>query len=317
MNPHFLQTSAWKHFQEALGRTTFEASGDGWHYMAVLEPGRFSRLYCPYGPTADSAASFKAALASLKVLAKKQGVHFIRIEPMAPLSPAALRRFGAVRARHSIQPQHTWCVDLTINEEDLLKNMNGNTRRFWQRGKEKYDISFRSSDDPADIEIFLDCIREVADRTGMRPHDDDYFRLQARTLLPLGAARLFITSVDGRPAAAILAYDTPTTRYYAHAAAHYEFHVQNVATVGIIFAMLEAKREGKTTFDLYGVAPPDAPADHPWQGFSRFKRTFGGAGVDYLGAWEIPVKPYWHRAYRLAGKAVAAKQALRRKLRRS
>lgn len=69
MNQHFLQSTAWQAFQESLGRTTFRDSGPGWEYLAILERSTGnSRLYCPYGPTADDEHSLAAALDSLAQL---------------------------------------------------------------------------------------------------------------------------------------------------------------------------------------------------------------------------------------------------------
>lgn len=318
MERHFLQSKAWQKFQTALGRQTFEAHGPGWHYLAILETGRFSRLYCPYGPTADSLESLIEALAALNQQAESLGVHCLRVEPQAPVTAAELRQLGAHRADHDVQPARTWRVDLRQSQTELLADFTSNNRRYWLNYKDAAGLGFRVSHDPADLALFLRPLHEVASRTGMRPHSDHYFKRQASSLLPGRHASLILADVKGEPAAAILAYDSPTTRLYAHAAAH-SAHTGNrvqANTGAVIFAMLDAKAAGKQWFDFYGVAPQGAPASHPWTGFTKYKQSFGGEAVDYLGSWDIPVRHNWYRLYKTAGRALHARHSVVRQLKR-
>src|SRR4051812_28493914 len=79
LQAHILQRHEWGRFQNALGRKTFYASGDMWSWLAVLERGRFgSRLYCPYGPTVQTAKALVAALEVLKACAKIAGAAYVR-----------------------------------------------------------------------------------------------------------------------------------------------------------------------------------------------------------------------------------------------
>ena len=64
----FLQSSAWKKFQDARGRVSYEASGEGWHYLAIHEPTRAGlRIYTPGGPLASDEASLQSALVTQQV----------------------------------------------------------------------------------------------------------------------------------------------------------------------------------------------------------------------------------------------------------
>ncbi len=329
MHPaHFLQTDAWKRFQEAQGNQTFEASTERWHWLAVLETGKFPRLYCPYGPTLASPTDLADAVTALKQQAAAVGAHYVRIEPQiagtdySQASDSAhaitqltseLTSAQAVRAPHSMQPEHTWHIPLIGDELDVLKNFSKTTRRYWLHDNSALGLSFRTSYNPEEIQIFLDAIHEVAARTGMRPHSDSYFSLQAKTLMPNKNACLLVAEVDGKPAATIIAFDSATTRSYAHAAAHYEFHKLQVSTLVVAYGIIEAQKIGKSYFDMYGIAPPDQP-NHPWSGFTRFKQSFGGFAVSYVGTWDIPVKTQWYRAYRAASQASTLRRQAQKKL---
>lgn len=295
---HFLQTNAWQQFQHALGRTSVSDNGDGWSYTAFLEKGSGNtRLYAPYGPTADSTDSLSTALASLKNQATKHGATFIRIEPTHPFRPDFLRQMGCKAVNYQqLNPAHTLVVGLDQSEEDILAQMSQNSRNLTRNYANK-GLRIVQSQDPSDISILTTLLHAVAARNNITPHSDDYFKKQAATLFPLDAARLFYTVYDEKPIAAALVYDSPTTRYYAHAAADDTYRKLSAGTALVGQMILDAKARGLTHFDLYGIAAPDQP-NHPWQGFTKFKKSFGGETITYGGAWDIPLKPLAYQAYR-------------------
>ena len=48
-----------------------------------------------------------------------------------------------------------------------------------------------------------------------------------------------------------------------------------------------------------GDEPPDQP-DHPWSGFTQFKRSFGGMLLTRAGTWDLPVRPWLYRTWSAA-----------------
>lgn len=300
---HFLQSDAWRAFQEALGRRTFIGTGKGWHYMAVLETGRANtRLYCPYGPVCNSPEAFDGALASLLALAKTQGATFIRVEPTEGIDAAELKRRGFKRVTYNqLQPAQTQVITLAgKTAEDVLADMVPSTRNRY-RNYQKKGMEIHESNDPADVELFLRFIKKVAKRTHLTPHSDDYFRMQVQALFPLGAGKLFYVTVDGQPAAASISFEGETTRSYAHAAADDDYRKLAPGTVLVAHMILDALAAGKERYDLYGIAPADDP-HHPWAGFTKFKQQFGGEPVQYAGTWDLPVQPlvyYGYRSYQI------------------
>lgn len=299
---HFLQSPAWQSFQKNLGRKTFRQSGEGWEYLAVLEQGnRNSRLYCPYGPTAKDQRALEEAIDSLKALGKKYDVTFLRIEPLNPIFEEYLSHQGWYRVTYqSLNPEHTSIISLAPDEDEIVSQMEQPVRNCY-RNYYKKDVHITSSVNPLDISLFLDLIHQVADRTGMQPHSDEYFQKQADTLFPIGAARLWYATHRGTVIASSLMYDSGDTRYYAHAAASSlpEYRKLNASTALLAEAIIDAKRHGLTWFDLYGIAPENSPKNHPWTGFTKFKQSFGGHDASYAGSWDLPIKtlPYW--AYRI------------------
>lgn len=297
---HFLQSAAWERFEDALGNPTRSGAGDGWHWRAAIETGRLStRAYAPYGPVAESAGALDGALAALERDARGRS-DFVRVEPTG-LPPDEARRVLEERGyRHTnpVQPENTWVLDLGIGEDALIAGMQASNRNR-HRNAAKRGLSVRESADPGDIAILLALLAPIAERKGITEHSDAYYTAQADALLPTGDARLFIVEYQDAPVAASFVYDGPTTRYYAHTAADAEHRKLQPGTVLVSTMIIDAARRGLAHFDFVGIAPEDQP-DHPWAGFSAFKKSFGGHPVHYVGTWEKPVNKTKYALYRAA-----------------
>ena len=300
---HFLQSPAWQAFQKQHGRKTFRQSGDGWEYLAILEKGtRNTRLYCPYGPHGNTQRAFEAALESLMALGRRLDVTFVRIEPVNSSYVRVVEKYGGRKVTYqSLNPEHTRIIDLSVSEDELVSSMAQPVRNCY-RNYHKKSIHVKTSIDPLDIDILSRLLHDVAARTGMRPHDDEYFWDQATALFPIGAAKLWYATYQDEPIAAALLYDGANTRYYAHAAASSlpEHRKLNAGTALVAEAIVDAKRQGLAYFDLFGIAPDDSSGNHPWVGFTKFKASFGGSEVSFGGTWDIPLNPlkYWvYRTY--------------------
>ena len=103
--------------------------------------------------------------------------------------------------------------------------------------------------------------------------------------------------IDDQPLAASICFDFGHTRYYAHSASDPDAGRRLGAGPRLLWQMIgDAKARGAATFDFWGVIPDDNPS-HPWAGFSRFKKAFGGRLLERAGTWELPVRMTRYRAY--------------------
>lgn len=311
---YFLQTSAWADFQRSLGRTVHQQSGPGWSFLAVEEKNPAGKvLYTPYGPVASSAEAFDAALAALVATARSCRAAFVRIEPVSAglEMPAAaeLSRRGLQPAPVNQQPELSWIVNLEGDFKDVLAAMKPVNRNLY-RNIHKKGVTFRTSQEPDDIRILLNFLHMTARRNGFKPQSDEYLTQVAASLMPAGAAMLFIAELHGGPIAAALAYDSADTRTYAHAALDDTHRKLSAGIPLLVTLMADAKDRGLKHVDLWGVAPADQPS-HKWAGFTAFKKSFGGHEVAYPGTWDLPVKKLRYNAYQLARKLRDRLRALR------
>ena len=128
---------------------------------------------------------------------------FVRIEPVtagftAAEADAVLRGRGLQPAPANQQPELSWIVDLDRDFKDVLADMKPANRNLY-RNIHKKGVTFRSSQDPAEIAVLLEFLHMTAARNGFKPQSDEYLSQVARSLMPAGAATLFIAELEGRP----------------------------------------------------------------------------------------------------------------------
>jgi hypothetical protein len=293
-----LQGRSWAQFQQALGREIVWAEGDGWSWLGVVTEGRGVRyLHAPYGPTVRDAAALTTALTSLKSAAATLELDFVRCEPVG-VGETVVAEAGMVGAK-MMQPQHSLILDLTKSEDELRTALSSGHRNAIN-GADRRGLRFTLTQDPSSSQTFIQLMNQTASMRGFRAHEEDYYRVMLKTLMPLGAATVGLAEYDKKVMAAAIFLDDNQTRIYAHAGTDPEARKLQAAVPLVWEAVLEARAQGLKRFDLWGIAPDYAPDSHPWAGFTRFKRSFGGTEVSYAGTWELPIKRVKFKLYRLA-----------------
>lgn len=122
-----------------------------------------------------------------------------------------------------------------------------------------------------------------------------------------------VTDPDHKPEvlAAGLVFDDKDTRYNLQGAQSdlgRKYHATGLLTLQMI---LDSKlKRHQRIFDFWGIAPEGAGPDHPWAGFTAFKKTFGGTEVHYAGTWDIVLD---NRKYHLYQALRRLNRSLRRK----
>jgi lipid II:glycine glycyltransferase (peptidoglycan interpeptide bridge formation enzyme) len=232
-----------------------------------------------------SGAGLDAALAAVSELAAEVGADQARVEPVGEVTEQALRERGWRRAAKDVQPSLTWVKELRGTSEDLLRDMYKSNRVRYRTAAQR-GLSFEVSREPGDVEVFIDMVHEVAARTRIAPHRDEYYRTMARALMPREAMTLYLARYEGDPVAGVVVFDGPAVRYTVHSGSFPVARKLHAASPLRTQIILDAHAAGKRWLDFWGVAPADQP-DHRWAGFTRFKQSFGGDYLRYAGTWEL------------------------------
>ena len=296
MNIPITQSEAWHQLQSDLKEKSHLVSEQNYHYLAIIKhtpTGNY--LYCPYGPCYADKNGFNQALESLTELAKAENAFFIRIEPQDP----EFKNYKPKNAKksHDLNPKETWLLALQGSDDDLKAKPPSRLLRYY-RGAEKKGITIETSKDPSDIHYLLDLQKALAKEKGISTFSEHYLA----TELQQPFATLYLVKHEGKVIAAGLVFDDDTTRYNLQGAQSDEgrkLHATGILTIKLI---LDAKAKDLKIFDFWGIAPEGAPADHPWAGFTNFKKTFAGYEKDYAGTYDIVLSPAKYKAYGLLRK---------------
>lgn len=299
MNRHFLQSEEWLSFQKSLGNEIFSIVRDDYEISAVLKHTSFGNyLYCPYGPNLKNKQALCDCKEELQAIARQTKSFFVRVEPTLRIEPDFFKSLGFVKS-FNLNPEATWVLDLDIDEKDLLKGIEKERTRYW-RGRDKRGMKIRVSKDPADIDILYDFLKSCADENNWVGESKEYLINE----LNQDFAMLYILELEKEgqptvPLAASLMFDDETTRFYGHSANSPEPQHKKLRANGVLLvqAILDAKNAGKSHFDFWGITT-SVDKNHPWAGFTKFKKSFSGRPVVYSGTWDLPVNTLQYSAYR-------------------
>lgn len=297
MNVPITQSTAWQKLQDDLGETSFFVREPDFQYLAILKPTPVGNyLYLPYGPVAETAKGFKNALASLVSLAKEKTAIFIRIEPQAPEMAKFLPK--TAKKVKDLNPKETWLLDLTENDDELKAKLPSRLLRY-HRNLAKNGLKIVKTTDKEQITELLTLQKSLAKEKGINTFSEHYLK----TELAQPFATLYLVKYQNpetnreETVAAGLVFDDETTRYNlqgAQSATGKKLHATGILTIELI---LDAKAKNLKTFDFWGIAPENAPASHPWYGFTSFKKTFAGSEKSYVGTHDLVLNPAKYHFY--------------------
>lgn len=298
------QSLEWKKYQESLGRTTsvytvirdpLSVTDNGKlkteNFLATAlvvidrTTGGLSTWDCPRGPLSGSTELIERIISD----AKKEGCMSLYVSPSVPLS--TLNSQLSISSRHQ-QPEATRILDLTLTDEQLLAQMHQKGRYNINVAK-KNNVRIERSND-------IDAYYTLAQKTGKRDAFGIPSKKQLRAFLehlPDSFLLLAYTSSessgssDSSPISGLIGVYWNGTGIYYYGASDYEHRALMAPYLLQWEAIQLCKKAGCRTYDLLGVAPADAQADHPWNGISDFKSKFGGTVISYPPEQEITLKP--------------------------
>lgn len=256
--------------------------GEWWHVPAGLAGG-------------DVAAVLEASTA-IAALARARGAFFLKIEPrLGPEAAEALLGAGYRRTVRIVPNPSTVLVDVSGTEQELFARIGKKARNSITRaGRDGIEVARVPASDE-NCAAFFALLRETAaGRFVLRA--EGYYRGFWQGFARAGEGQMFFATRDGELLAGAFAIALGAKTTYKDGAS-----IRDKSAYGASHALQWevlrwANERGATVHDLCG-APPAARADdaeHPLHGVGRFKRSFAPDITDYVGAFDLPLKP---RAY--------------------
>jgi len=308
---HPLQLSAWaefkKHFgwdSQRIGLFAGEELVAGAQVLYRRIAGLPLKLaYIPKGPLVDwhNTGQITALLDAVHRQARGHGAVLLRLEPELPDDPInhqTLTELGFKPAPRFIQPRTTVWIDLTPEEEQILARMKQKWRYNVRLARRK-GVQVRVGT-AADVDRFIELMQVTGARKEFGVHAPEYYRRFWQLFAPAGRAALLVAEFEQEMLAGIMVARTGRKAYYFYGASGNKHRNLMPSHLLQWEAMLWAKNQGCTGYDLWGVPDevglnPDTPIPDPptgmW-GVWRFKRGFGGEIVRYVGAWDKSYYPF-------------------------
>lgn len=294
------QSPAWQAHQEGIGRTVwiYGAMEDGKILASALTvidttAGGFSTWDVPRGPllatrvpadAVDQRTILRALLERMQADAKAARGLSIFLSPALPLPDTGLPLKPS--PRHE-QPEATRIVDLSLSETEILAQMHSKGR-YNIKVAEKNGVRVEETRDTA---AFAALMAETSARDGFRAPSRAQFEAFLRAVPGSFLLLAYAEAAGAKPVAGLLGAVWKQCGIYYYGASAYEQRALMAPYALQWAAMRRCKAAGCVRYDLLGVAPPDAAADHPWVGISGFKEKFGGSVVTYPQERRMTLRP--------------------------
>jgi peptidoglycan pentaglycine glycine transferase (the first glycine) len=254
-----------------------------------------SLLYAPRGFLCDygNPEVVETLVETTGEFARDVGAVMLKIEPMVREGGdvSGLAKPGFEPTYAGVQPKTTLALDLTRTEDELLAGMHRRTR-YNARLASRKSVKITDGNDAEHLGAFYRMLEETSERKHFLVHNKGYYD---RILELFGATgRIFLARYEGMNISGAFILRFGKYAYYSYGASRRE-HSDTKSTQAVQWAAIRwAKANGCEIYDFWGV-PEDPSPDNPLYGVYKFKTGFGGDVVKYVGAYDLPLKPFKYR----------------------
>ncbi len=195
-----------------------------------------------------------------------------------------------VKANMNILPANTIVVDLSYDDEEILRRMKPKTRYNIKLAL-RHGIEVRSTGIRG-LQTWYSLYTEMAIRNGLHINDIEYFRSMFAPKMDAEGTdvdvRLLIAYYEDKPLAAMFLVMSAHRATYLYGASS-SFMRNLMPTYALQWAAIRTAKQNKCReYDMFGIAPNGDPS-HPMHGLYKFKRGFGGEIFHQLGCWDYPI----------------------------
>lgn len=255
-------------------------------------------LYIPR-LTFQNNSDFKKTLQEIKQKMKEKKFGWLRTDLLNDDDLKKIREnlnYKVVKAPHDMQPKDHFIIDISLGEEELLKNMKSKTR-YNIRLAERKGVKIFSSRDKKYLRNFFNLVNKTAERKNVSFHSFDHYEKMFESL-PEGCIDLYLAEYEGKIIAGNIATFYNGVATYLHGGMDGEYR-KLMAPLLLQWKMIrDAKEKGCVWYDFGGVFPDSS--DSGKNGITRFKMSFSPkTGVfETAGTYDIVFSPVRYWVYR-------------------
>ena len=310
---HPLQSFEWGEFREKTGvkvvRRGFLKNGklvDGFTLTIHKVPKtKFTIGYLPKGN-----APSKEVIAELNKIGREQNCIFIQLKPNVVNGSHSMVGTNLSRSFHPLFTQYTFVLDISKNEEELLKSFHPKTR-YNIKVAQKHNVTVKEETSDEAFKKYLRLTEETTNRQQFFAHTPSYHTKMWETLgNKTGGLSAHLFTATYKPEgqkeemlASWILFVFKNFLYYPYGASSSKY--RNVMASNLIMweAIRFGKKMGLTYFDMWGALGPNPATKDPWYGFHKFKEGYGATHTEFVGSFDLVIKPIPYRFYKIADKA--------------
>jgi lipid II:glycine glycyltransferase (peptidoglycan interpeptide bridge formation enzyme) len=294
---HPLQSAQWEEFRKKTGVKTLRVDGQ----LLTIHKIPYTSFNIGYIPKGE--LPNEKMINRLKKVGEEENCIFIQLEPNVLRTnnlSLITHNLGLRPAAHPLFTKYTFVLDITKNEEELMKNMHPKTR-YNIKIAEKHGVEIVEDNSDKAFEEYLKLTFETTKRQGFFAHSKHYHRLMWETLKSK-MAHLFTAKYKGKTLVAWVVFIYNDTLYYPYGASSSENRETMASNLMMWEVIKWGKNKGLKKFDMWGSLGPDPDEKDPWFGFHRFKQGYGPGLIEFVGSYDLVIKPFWYELYKLTDK---------------
>lgn len=228
-------------------------------------------------------------------IAKKENAIFIKLEPDVINKKLGHFRNLKKSPKVAFYP-HTFLVDLTKTETELLDSMHPKTR-YNIRVANRFGVEIKEETNDKGFETYLKILFDTTKRQGFYLHSQKYHRDLWKRLKDTGMINIMLASYQNQVISAFMIFKLKDKLFYPYGSS-LDVNRQVQAPTLLMWEVIKLGKELKCKiFDMWGCLGPHAKETENGFGFHRFKQGYGGELVEYIGTYDLIINPFLYKLY--------------------
>jgi len=287
---HPLQSWDWGEFRKKMGQKV-ERFGSFQVFFHQVPHLPYTIGYFPKGPMPT-----KEIIDTLKKIGKKHQAIFIKLEPN--IKKSQISNLNLIPGK-PLFTRHTMIIDLTETEEKLMANFHPKTR-YNIRLAQRKGVKVVEDNSEKTFKKYWQLMKETTKRQRFFAHNKTYHQKMWQTMQPAGIAHLLKATYHNEVLTTWILFVFNQILYYPYGASSRQHRNVMASNLMMWEAIRFGKKEGCQTFDLWGTPGPNPKPNDPWYGFHRFKMGYHPQITEFIGTYDLVLKPRLYQFYKLA-----------------
>lgn len=275
-------------------------------------PGLGTWWHVPAGPTGVDVHHTIEMVRAVGKLAKQNGAFFVKVEPrLSPDAHGTLTAQGLVKTFRIVPNESTVLLSLEKNPDDVFSRFPKKTRYAIRKATRDGVVVERAETSDANCEAFYRLLEETGEGRFL-VRSEEYYRTYWQRFQSAGKGQLFLASRDGELVAGAFVMALGERATYKDGASVRTKQAYGASHALQWEAIQWAIEAGAEVYDFCGAPPSNRVDDktHPLHGVGAFKLSFAPEVTDYVGAYDLPLKPLAYRIWSAVGDRIARRASL-------